>query len=209
MKSLSDRETRVHQQIIGLFRHSRVKAESTSDFLFDAELFSDDTWRAFGLNKRQLIKAGAVGGAAIGASADLLTAGNTLLAGTLIGGAIGAAGGFFVGKNRPELKATMPGLLKSFGFWQRIGLAGRAMSVGPHAAANFPWVLLDRAFGTFFYIVNRSHARQGNAIIDSTKVKADMDVAGITNANWDNTKRNECEKIFIAVRKKRSPPISA
>ena len=130
-----------------------------------------------------------------------MTAGNTLLAGTLIGGVIGAAGGFLVGKKRPELKVNMPGLLKLIGLGQKIDLAGRAMSVGPYTATNFPWILLDRAFGTFYYVINRAHARQDKVTINSAEVKATMETAGVSTARWDNAKRKECEKVFAAIRK--------
>lgn len=208
VKSLSDHEARAHQQIIGLFRHSRVKTESTGELLFDAELFSEDTWRAFGLNEKQLIKVSIGVGAAAGASVDLLTAGNTLLVGTLIGGAIGATGGYLVGKKRPELKVGMPvpSLWKRIGLGQKIDLGGRAMSVGPYAAVNFPWVLLDRAFGTFHCVINRAHARQDSVTINSAHVKATMEAAGISTARWDDAKRKECEKVFAVIRKNKIGP---
>ncbi|MCX7408537.1 MAG: DUF3482 domain-containing protein [Planctomycetales bacterium] len=208
VKALSDREARAHQQIIELFRHRRVKTESTGELLFDAELFSEDTWRAFGLNEKQLIKAGAIGGAAVGASADLLTAGHTLLVGTLIGGAIGATGGYLLGKKRPELKVNIPmsGLLEKIGLGQKLDFGGRAMSVGPYTAGNFPWILLDRAFGTFFYVINRAHAQQDNVTISSAEVKAKLEAAGISAACWDDAKRKECEKVFAVIRKNKIGP---
>lgn len=206
VKSLSDREALAHQRIIETFRHRRVKTESTGELFFDAELFSEDTWRAFGLNEKQLIKVSTGVGAAVGASADLLTAGHTLLVGTLIGGAIGAAGGYIMGKKRPELKVNMPGLLKRIGLRKKIDFGGRAMSIGPYTAANFPWILLDRAFGTFFYIINRAHAQQDNVTINSAQVKATMEAAGILTARWEDAKRKECEKVFAVIRKNKIGP---
>lgn len=206
VNAVSTREAFAQQDIIKLFRHNRVTTESTGELLFDAELFSDDTWRAFGLDKKQLIAVSAIGGAAAGASVDLLTAGHTLLAGAAIGGAIGAAGGYIVGKKRPELKVNMPGLLKRMGLGQKIDLGGRAMSVGPYTAANFPWIILDRAFGTFFYVINRAHARQDKVTINSAEVKARMEAAGISTACWNDAKRKECEKVFTVIRKKKTTP---
>ncbi len=201
VKSVSDREASGHQQIIELFRHSRIKTESAGTLLFDAGLFSEDTWRAFGLDETQLIYAGAIGGAAAGLSVDVLTAGYTLGAGSAIGGIIGAAGGYIFGKSRPELKVDMPGLLAQIGLWKSLDLTGRAISVGPYTATNFPWILLDRAFGTFFYVINRAHARQDKVTINSAGVKATMEEAGISTACWDDAKRKECEKVFTLIRK--------
>jgi hypothetical protein len=195
VQKLSEREVRAHQEIIRLFGHSRVQANEAVGQLFDAELFSDETWRAFGLDERQLIAAGAVGGAAAGASVDVLTAGHTLLAGAAIGGAIGAAGAFFFGKKRPELKVRVPGLA------QRFQLGGNALRVGPYAAVNFPWILLDRALGTFAYVINRAHARRDEVTIDSERMKAALDAAGLSTARWADAVRQSCERIFAAIRK--------
>ena len=35
-----------------------------------------------------------------------------------------------------------------------------ALAVGPYRALNFPWILLDRAIGTFAYVINRAHGRR-------------------------------------------------
>ena len=208
IKTVSDRETHAHQEIIKLFRHHRVKTESAGESLFDAELFSDDTWRAFGLNAKQLIVAGAIGGAAAGATVDVMTLGQTLLAGAAIGGMLGAAGGMFVGKKRPELKVSLPlsSKLKMIGLGKKLDLGGRAISVGPYAALNFPWILFDRAFGTFFYVINRAHARQDGGTIQSSQVNETMKAAGISTAQWDDANRKECEKVFNLIRKKKLDP---
>lgn len=78
IQAVSAREARAHREIIRLFGHNRVKP-AASGLLFDAGLFSDETWRAFGLDERQLLAAGAVtgaiGGAAVGAKVELGTGG--------------------------------------------------------------------------------------------------------------------------------------
>ena len=205
IRAVSARETRAHKEIIKLFRHNRIKAESANEALFDAELFSDDTWRAFGLNERQLVAAGAIGGAAAGASVDILTAGHTLLAGAAIGGVIGAVGTYWMGKQRPELKVEMPGLLKTMGLGS-MDFAGRAMSVGPYTAANFPWILLDRAYGTYFYVINRAHARQDHVTINSAQVKETMEKLNLSTSRWSDAKRKECENLFDLIRKNKLAP---
>lgn len=199
IKTLSDQETRAHQQIIELFHHRRVTAESTAEALFDSELFSEETWQLFGLNEKQIIWMSTIGGAVAGAATDLVTAGHTLLLGTVIGGAIGAVTGTVVGKTRPELQVNFPGL---FG-WGKIDLTGRAITVGPYAAVNFPWILLDRALGTFYYVINRAHARQDTVTINSAKMKAAMEKACVSTERWDDAKRKKCETIFTAIRKNR------
>ena len=58
-KAVSAREARAQQEIIRLFGHNRVKAEARGRSAFRHGLFSDETWRAFGLDERQLVAAGA------------------------------------------------------------------------------------------------------------------------------------------------------
>ncbi len=203
ISAVSAREARAHHEIIRLFGHHRVKADAASGPLFDAGLFSDETWRAFGLDEKQLLAAGtmtgAAAGAAVGMKVELGTGGGFLGAatatGTGIGAGIGAAAAFLFGKQRPELKVRVPGLAQKF----KVG--GSALRVGPYAAVNFPWILIDRAFGTFAYVVNRAHARRDDAVIDSAKMKAALDASGFSTAHWTDTQRRECERLFIAIRK--------
>ena len=195
VQAVKAREAEAHRGIIRLFGHSRVKTEEAATQLFDADLFSDETWRAFGLDEMQLVAAGAIGGAAAGASVDVLTVGHTLLAGAAIGGALGAAGAFLFGKQRPELKVRVPGLTQK---WK---VGGSALRVGPYGAVNFPWILIDRALGTFAYVSNRAHARRDEATIDSVQMKVALNAAGFSTARWDEAQRRECERIFAMIRK--------
>jgi GTPase Era involved in 16S rRNA processing len=200
VKSIADREFRTHAQLIELFRHHRVKREAAGGLEFDQGLFSSETWRLFGLGEKQLVMTATLGGAAAGAALDLVTAGHTLLAGAAIGGTVGAVGGYFLGKKRPELKVNLLGSLDPSGK-RGIELAGRRLSVGPYAAANFPWILLDRAVGTFYFVVNRAHARQDHVTINSAEVRQRMEAAGIATSQWPGEVRKQCERVFTAIRR--------
>jgi hypothetical protein len=113
---------------------------------------------------------------------------------TLIGFGVGAASAFIFGKQRPELKVALPG-------WrQNLNLGGSALKVGPYKAVNFPWIILDRALGTFTFVVNRAHAKRDEVTINSAQMKATMDTAGFATACWSDTQRRECERIFAAIR---------
>ncbi len=207
VQAVSARETRAQQAIIQLFGHSRVQAEAAGEQLFDAELFSDDTWRAFGLDEKQLAAvSGFVGtalGAKTGAVIDASVGGASILLGTVIGGAVGGMAGlasaFVVGKRRPELTVAVPG--ESRWLPKKLRVGGSALSVGPYAAVNFPWILLDRALGTFCYVINRAHARRDEATIHSARMHAAMESAGLTMARWDDARRRACEKFFALIRR--------
>ena len=159
----------------------------------------------FGLEEKQLIAAGAVTGAIAGAGTDVLLAGHTLLLGSVIGTAIGAAGAFVVGKRRPELTVDVSGrmlpprLSRLFGKKLRVG--GSALAVGPYRALNFPWILLDRAIGVVAYVINRAHARREETTLDATALYVALEAHGLTSARWDDSIRKTCERHFAAIRR--------
>src|SRR5258708_40141884 len=71
----------------------------------------------------------------------------------------------------------------------------------PYTAVNFPWILLDRAFGTFCYVIHRAHARRDEVTVPGARIKSAMDAAGFTSARWDEAKRKEREKLFTLIRR--------
>ena len=204
MAAVSARELRAHRRIIELFGHNLVRPPTEGAQLFDQELFSDETWRAFGLDEKQLVAAGTVAGAAAGAAIDVMTVGHTLLAGSAVGGAVGAAGAWFLGRKRPELKVHLP--------WRNpllpklLSVGGRELVVGPYEALNFPWVLLDRALATAFYVMNRAHARRDVAVIDTVALVRDMESQSLVSSRWDAEQRGRAERIFTAIRRGKCTP---
>jgi Domain of unknown function (DUF3482)/50S ribosome-binding GTPase len=200
--SVSQREARAHKELILLFEHHRVQPAKANDQIIDTGLFSEETWRMFGLNERQLVVAGTIGGAAAGALFDLATAGHSIGLPTVIGAAGGAVGTFLMGKKRPELKAKLPGTFPGK-HWQ---LGGRTISVGPCRAVNFPWILLDRAVGVVCYLVTRAHARRDEATLGASELKAVLEEYKMGSSDWSDEKRKTCEKIFEAIRRNRSTP---
>ena len=204
IRTVSKREARAHHEMIELFRHRLVKAGAAETQLFGSDLFSDETWRAFGLDEKQLMVAGAIAGAAGGAAVDILTVGHTLLLGSAIGGTLGGAGAWVLGKRRPELKVSVPGESPLLPKMLRFG--GSHIVIGPYAALNFPWILLDRAIGAFCYLAHRAHARRDETTLDSEKTRAAMDSAGLTSARWSEEKRKQCERHFANIRKNKMTP---
>ena len=197
--AVCEREAQAHREIIELFRHRYVTAEVSPGQIFDTGLFSDATWRAFGLDVKQLVVAATISGAATGAIIDASVGGHSFLLGTAIGGVTGAAGAFFVGKQRPELKVAIPG--QSAWLPKHLRLGGNELVVGPYPAINFPWILLDRAIGTFCYVNNRAHARRDRVTLTSEKMKTAMEAAGVSSARWDEETRKRCERLFHAIRR--------
>lgn len=203
--AISALEAGTHARIIGRFEHGLVTAGDDAAPLFGDDLFSDDTWNLLGLDAKQLMTAGAAAGAVAGAGADALAAGHTLLAGTAIGAAIGTAGAYFVGKKRPELSVDLGGgrvpkplrgLLGS-----SVRLSGQDVVVGPYKAANFPWILIDRAIGCTAYVIHRAHARRDRVTLDARRLVGALDAHGLTVSRWSDGERKAAEKAFRALRR--------
>lgn len=204
MRAVAAIEMHAHARMIALFRHHFVKAGENAERLFANDLFSEQSWKMFGLEEKQLIAAGALTGAVAGAGADLLTAGHTLLLGSAIGTAIGAGSAFVIGKRRPELTVDVSGSMfppaLSRLFPRKLRVGGGALAVGPYRALNFPWILLDRATGVFAYVTNRSHARREKTILDAPALHETLEVHGLTSARWGDASRKACERHFAAIR---------
>lgn len=197
MQALAAREARAHADLIALFSHRLVKAGPLPLQLFADGLFSAPTWSLLGLSGRQLLVAGTMAGAAVGAGADAVTAGHTLLAGSVIGAAVGAAGTLMLGKRRPEIAVRLPG-------WAgRIRLGGGGLVVGPYAARNFPWIVLDRAVGTLLAVVQRAHARRDRVTLQAGHLRELLEGSGLASSGWDDADRAACEKLFTRARQGR------
>jgi hypothetical protein len=150
LESLRRRERSERRAIEALYRHERLErregAIEARDF--DSDLFADESRRVFGLDTWQLVRAGAVGGAAIGGTIDAATLGHSFLAGSVIGGVVGGAAAYFGGRRAAEIKVL----------GRAVG--GRVAIVGPIRDANFPWILVDRAIMHHDSIVHRAHAQR-------------------------------------------------
>lgn len=205
MRSVAGMEVRAHTRIIELFSHHLVKAPEEP--VFTGDLFSDETWRLFGLTSHQLVAAGAVSGLVAGAGADVITGGHSLGLFAAGGAVAGVAGAFLLGKARPELTVTLPGgnpLAKYLP--GRLQISGRVLVVGPYKALNFPWILLDRALGVFAYVTSRAHARREKTVLKATELAGLLQKHRLAAAQWDESRRRQLEKLFAAIRAERFKP---
>jgi hypothetical protein len=208
--TLAEAETAAHAALIGLYSHRHVHAPIDAARLFTDELFSDATWSMLGLDPRQLLGAGTAAGAAVGASTDLVTAGHTLMLGTAIGAAVGAAGALALGKRQPELAVRLPGadlpapvralVARGLRLPERWRVAGRARGVGPYAARNFPWILIDRSVGTLACVARRAHARRDDEQLDAERLQSVLATGQLSSSGWGQAERRSAEKVFDALR---------
>lgn len=203
-KWIAEREARAHRDIIALFRHRLVQPEATAQDLFAEDLFSDETWSAFGASQAQLVALGAMGGAAAGVLGDLAVAGHSLGVFAAGGALAGAASAFLVGKARPEFEVEIPRRFRFLGSKLKVG--GTTLRVPPYRAVNFPWILIDRALAVFHYAIHRSHARRDETKINSAEEKAKLAAAGASTDHWPEPTRRACQSLLNTLRKSRLTP---
>lgn len=203
-RAIAAKEQRAHEAIIRLHAHSLVSAEPEAGGLFSNALFSEATWKLLGLDSKQLVGAGAMAGAAIGASLDVLTLGHTLLAGSAVGAALGAGSAYWVGKGRPELSVKLPvgGMPSALRFLlpDTLRIGGGQLVVGPFQALNFPWILIDRAACTLAYVSTRSHARRDAVHLKVDAMLPELAALNLTVTSWPDVDRKTCERIFATLR---------
>ncbi len=130
-----------------IWKHKGIDKIEDELKLDEVGLFSQESASIFGLSEKELIITGASAGAITGAGVDLLFAGSTLFAASIIGGIIGGVGAKFGFNNLYEIE-ILGG--KTIG--------KRELAIGPMKNLNFPYILLGRALYHSSTIAKRSHA---------------------------------------------------
>lgn len=149
-------EAEARLEVERLFRHESLERREAVLPVAAADLFSDASWRLFGLTRVQLARYGVAWGAALGAAIDLMVGGLSFLAGTAIGAAAGGLAGFFGGTQVARTWGERSRLMKVL----FPGETGRFLAIGPVTNPQFAWILLDRAMAHLRAVSARSHARQ-------------------------------------------------
>lgn len=189
LAALRDREQRARRDIERLYRHERLTREEVSlaPEAFEWDLFAQENRRVFGLDQWQIVRAGAIGGAAIGGVVDAATLGHSFLLGTVIGGVVGGVASWFGTEQAVEVKVLGQ------------SVAGRVATIGPLRDRQFPWVLLDRALLHFASVVGRAHAKR-----DPLKVEAREGKLGASSA-LDVETRDAIGALFGRLRDEERP----
>jgi hypothetical protein len=142
------RESRAREAVQGIYRHQSLPREEPGQALIDEDLFTESGWELFGLSRQRLLISGALTGALAGGGVDALLGGASLALGAGIGALVGGAGAWFGGSELAKVKVLGE------------TLGGKVLQVGPLKAANFPWVLLGRAWLHHQLVAERNHAHR-------------------------------------------------
>ena len=153
-RALIKRERESRNRVEELFYYRDLdKSEQGIDFA-EEDLFHQENWYLWGLNRRQLLLAAGAAGGVAGGGAGVVVDGMT---GGLLGGLATLAGGIggALASTRSALKYS-----DDIARWSVSGVptGGNRLSYGPSRNANFPFVLLGRAMQHHRLISQRTHA---------------------------------------------------
>ncbi|TDG13407.1 DUF3482 domain-containing protein [Seongchinamella unica] len=153
-RHLIKRERECRTRVEELFYyHGLNKSEQAMDFAED-DLFHQQHWYLWGLNRRQLLLAAGAAGGVAGGGAGVVVDGMT---GGLLGGLATMAGGIggAIASTRSAIKYS-----DDIARWSVKGIptGGNRLSYGPSRNVNFPFVLLGRAMQHHRLISQRTHA---------------------------------------------------
>ncbi|MFO1053852.1 MAG: GTPase/DUF3482 domain-containing protein [Planctomycetota bacterium] len=156
-------EKQSRQRIEEVYRHPGLEADDKAIEILHEDLFSETTWRVFGLTRRQLATYMAVGGAIAGGTIDVMLGGISFGAFAALSGlgagALGSLG--WLGGERLAVVKSNAGPIGRALF---PGDTGRFVSEGPVRDLRYAWVLLDRALVHFREVRDRSHARRDHTM---------------------------------------------
>lgn len=150
-------EKRCRERVEEIYAYFQLKREEESLDILDKDLFDQQSWYLFGLNKGQLISVAAAAGASAGAVLDITLGGASMLMGSLAGGLAGGVGAWTFSSRIAKL--SIKGL----------PTGGVSLQYGPWEHPNFPFVLLGRALRHQHLICTRTHANRNTlALSDQT-----------------------------------------
>ncbi len=179
-QDLAGMEQQCRSDVEQVYDHKHLERQEAVMQLLDTDLFATETWKLFGLTRRQVVATGSAGGAAAGGVIDVATGGHSLLLGAGIGALIGGVSAWVGAERIAHIK-----VLGS-------PLGGKTLSVGPMRSINFPYVALGRALLHHKMVEDRTHAQRG-------PIELMRQPGGLQSL--DGERRKRLEKVFAAIRK--------
>ena len=149
-RDLARKEKIAHERIRGLFKHNIFHYELPPHSVLHAELFDERTWQLLGMTKKQVMIAGGLGGAAIGAGLEMATLRPRPRAISPRWEPLAGALGALFGGESFSGKAQVMG----------IPLGGERVQVGPAKSIDLLFVLLNRSLLYYRHTINWAHGRR-------------------------------------------------
>ncbi|MDY0212796.1 MAG: GTPase/DUF3482 domain-containing protein [Desulfuromonadaceae bacterium] len=186
-RHLKAQEQKTQDAIRALFKHNIYSIQLPEQSILQEDLFSEKTWEFLGLSDKQLILAGALGGAALGVGLDVAAGGASLGLFSAIGGLIGAAGTSLKGKKIIDGFSVL-------GF--KVG--GEQLRVGPINNSQLLFILIDRSLLFYSYVINWAHGRRD---YEQHLALIQQDAKEGFTTHWDSEQRRICLMLFKALQK--------
>ncbi|MAG34517.1 MAG: GTPase [Deltaproteobacteria bacterium] len=195
LKALRGFEADARVEIENVYRHRRVARSDDDLALHDADLFSDVSWRAFGLTRAQLAQYGVAWGLAIGAAIDMMVGGFSFFLGAAIGAAAGGIAGFLGGTRVARAWGDRSKLARTL----FPGEHGRFMGMGPATNPRFAWMVVDRSLVHFRAARDRAHASKDPLDLSSAE-PSESKKRGVV-ATLDSSVRGELDRTLQKILK--------
>lgn len=180
-------EKSAHQHIRNLFKHNIFNYRLPPHSVLNQDLFDEQTWQLLGLTRQQVIIAGGLGGAAIGAGLDVAALGHSLGLFTAMGTIAGALGALIGGENISD-KAKILG----------ISLGGQRVQVGPAKSIDLLFILLNRSLLYYRHTINWAHGRRDYDKAGQLLLKDGLS-QGFTH-DWSAGNIKICNDFFKSIR---------
>lgn len=146
---LDQREADFFRELQTRWGHGHAVFERTADWRVENDhLMHTETWYLWGLKQRELMIVSGSAGAAAGLALDAGLGGSTFFLGTLSGGMLGSASGWWASRQLPGKR------------WGWLPLSREQAFAGPVRHPNFPLVVMARALTFTQQLWLRPHARR-------------------------------------------------
>ncbi len=186
------KEQDAHNRMRRLFKHNIFRAVLPEESFLHQDLFSEQTWKLFGLSKTQVAIMGGIGGAALGAGVDLALGGAALGLVTGISGAAGSLGALW-GSRRIAGQKVMG-----------LRLGSEQCTVGPTKEINLLFVLLNRALLYYKHTINWAHGCRNYELLPDRTVSETVNVT----ASWSPSQLRIARSFFKKVTENSSPDMA-
>ena len=158
-QSLRDLEAQAQRELQTLYAHLYLRTEGHRLDADYPDLFDEDAWYLFGLDRKRLVALSGSAGAAAGVAIDVGVGGSSLMLGALAGGLLSSAA---------SLAATWkPTSLNIRG----VPVAGKRLTAGPIKDLQFCFVILGRLLAFAEAVRFRTHADRSVVQIQEVGVK--------------------------------------
>ncbi len=148
-------ELHAQRELQSLFAHTHLQTNVDTLQADYPDLFDQDTWYLFGLDRQKIVALSASAGAAAGAVLDASVGGASLMSGALAGGFVSGLASL-VATLKPE-KLNVRGM----------PVAGKSLTAGPVKDMQFAFVVLGRLLDFLEVVGQRTHADRSTVHLSS------------------------------------------